>query len=313
MPLSVDKLAGARVLVTGASGFIGRSLLGRLAEHQADVHAISRSRDTDESDAVRWWRADLAEPHAAAEVVRSAEPDTIFHLASHVSGATAPGLVLPTLHSNLVSTINVMEAARETGCRRVVVAGTMVEPDVGSSKPVPGSPYAASKWASSGYARMFHELWELPVVILRIFMVYGPGQPDLRKIVPHVIVSLLRGERPKLSSGGLDVDWVYLGDVVDAFLTAASVPGIEGETIDVGSGELVSIGALAERAARLVGTDVRPELAAKSDRPLEFPRTADLESAAEIMGWRPRVTLDEGLRRTVEWYRERLAELSSAA
>jgi UDP-glucose 4-epimerase len=312
MPGSVDKLGGARVLVTGASGFIGSSLVGRLVEHEAEVHAISRRHESGKRDAVRWWRADLAEPHAVTDVVRSTEPDTIFHLASHVSGATAPGLVLPTLRSNLLSTIDVLEAAREAGCRRVVVAGTMVEPDVGSSNPVPGSPYAASKWASSGYARMFHALWQVPVVILRIFMVYGPGQPDLRKIVPHVIVSLLRGERPKLSSSGLDVDWVYLGDVVDAFVSAATVPGIEGETIDVGSGELVSIGALAERAARLVGTDVRPELAAKSDRPLEFPRTADLQSAADIMGWRPRVALDEGLRRTVEWYRARLPELSSA-
>jgi UDP-glucose 4-epimerase len=304
---AVDALAGRRTLVTGATGFIGTMLLDRLREANAEVHAVSRTRESGDRDAVQWWRADLAEPEAVERLMRSIQPDSVFHLASHVSGAPTPELVMPTLRSNLLSTINVLEAARMAGCRRVVVAGTMVEPDIGASPPVPGSPYAAAKWASSGYARMFHALWDVPAVVLRIFMVYGPRQPDLRKIVPHVIVSLLNGEPPRISSGALNVDWIYTDDVLDALLLAAATPGIEGATVDVGSGELVSIRGLVERLARLIDADVELEFGGMPDRPLEWPRTADLEHAAAVLGWRPKVPLDEGLRRSVAWYRQRLA------
>jgi UDP-glucose 4-epimerase len=304
---ALDDLAGRRTLVTGATGFIGAMLVDRLRELDAEVHAISRTRAPDQSDAVRWWRMDLAESQEVARLMRSIRPDRVFHLASHVSGAPVPELVIPTLRSNLLSTINVLEAARVAGCERVVVAGTMVEPDIGAAPPVPGSPYAAAKWASSGYARMFHALWDVPAVVLRIFMVYGPRQPDLRKIVPHVIVSLLNGERPRISSGALDVDWIYADDVLDALLLAASVPGLEGATVDVGSGELVSIRSLVERLLKLIDSDVEPEFGGLEDRPLERPRTADLEHAAAMLGWRPKVPLDEGLQRSVAWYRKRLS------
>jgi UDP-glucose 4-epimerase len=306
---AVDALAGRRTLVTGATGFIGAMLLDRLREANAEVHAVSRTHDSQEGDVVEWWRADLAEPEAVERLMRSIEPASVFHLASHVSGAPVPELVMPTLRSNLLSTINVLEAARLAGCERVVVAGTMVEPDIGGYPPVPGSPYAAAKWASSGYARMFHALWDVPAVVLRIFMVYGPRQPDVRKIVPHVIVSLLNGERPRISSGALNVDWIYTDDVLDALLLASTVPGIEGATVDVGSGELVSIRSLVERLVSLIETDVEPDFGGMPDRPLEWARTADVEHAAATLGWRPEVPLDEGLRRSVAWYRDRFSAL----
>ena len=99
------------------------------------------------------------------------------------------------------------------------------------------SPYAAAKWAAAGYGRMFHSLYDTPVVILRPFMTYGPGQAST-KLIPAVTLALLRASGPRLSSGRHRSDWVYISDVIEGFVAAATVPGIEGKTIDLGSGTL---------------------------------------------------------------------------
>ena len=147
---------------------------------------------------------------------------------------------------------------------------------------------------------------ELPVVHLRIFMVYGPGQRDLGKLVPYVTTSLLRGETPELSSGDREIDWIYVDDVVDAFLAAAVAPGGEGASLDIGSGELVSVHTLVAHLRRLVGGEVQPRFGALPDRRLERVRVADPAGAATAIGWRHRTSLQEGLARTVEFYRARL-------
>lgn len=269
------------------------------------MHAVSRRPPRVASSQARWEAADLTSEVAVRELARRVQPDVVFHLASEVSGNRGADLVAPMLHANLVAAVNVMLACHETGCSRVVLAGSMEEPDLGDPDAVPQSPYAAAKWAALGYARMFHALYALPVVHLRIFMVYGPGQRDMRKLVPYVTASLLSGEAPELTSGAREVDWVYVDDVVDAFLAAAAAPGAEGASLDIGSGELVSVRALAMRLRHLVGGEVEPRFGALAARNLERVRVADPTRAAALLGWRPCTSLDDGLARTVAFYRER--------
>jgi UDP-glucose 4-epimerase len=121
-----------------------------------------------------------------------------------------------------------------------------------------------------------------------------------------VTVSLLRGIAPELTSGARAVDWIYVDDVADAFLDAAVAPGIDGGSLDIGSGELVTVRALVLRLRQLVGGEVEPAFGAIADRQLERVRAADPTSAAEAIGWRPRTPLDDGLQRTVEFYRSHL-------
>jgi UDP-glucose 4-epimerase len=302
-----ETFEGRRVLVTGASGFIGSRLCERLAVHGAEVHAVSRSnRQGKEQSAIHWWQADLAEIDALRQLFESSRPDTVIHLASHVVGGPNVDLVVPTLYSNLVSTVNLLTIATKAGCGRIVLAGTMMAPRPGDSDAPAGSPYAVSKWASIEYARMFQALYGLPIVNLRIFMVYGPGQRDQQKLVPHTILSLLRGENPKLASGEWNVDWVYVDDVVDAFVAAAEAEGIEGRTLDVGSGQLVSVRDVVERLALLIDSEVEPIFGALTDRPGEVPCVADVKQSTARLGWKPKISFDEGLRRTVAWYRERV-------
>lgn len=305
-------LAGSRVLVTGASGFIGRRLCRRLAALGARVHGASRSSELGEDHFEGGSRGDLADADFTLGLVGEAEPDVLFHLASEVTGSREPEAVLPTFRGNLASTVNVLLAARASGCRRVVLTGSMEEPEPGppgAPLPPPPSPYAAAKWGASAYARMFHALYGTPVVTARVFMVYGPGQRDLRKLVPSVALSLLRGERASLSSGRREVDWIYVDDVVEGLVALATAPGVEGGRLDLGSGELTTVREVAEELARIAGAD-GGELGVGDlpDRPLEAVLRADPERTRERTGWAPEVALPEGLRRTYEWYGKALQE-----
>jgi nucleoside-diphosphate-sugar epimerase len=303
--MSGASLRGQRALVTGASGFIGSRLVDRLLEDGVEVDALSRTERA--SPDVRWRTGDVLDAERVAAVVREARPDSIFHLASHVSGSRALDAVLPTLQANLLSTVNVLLAAAEVGCRRVVLAGSLEEPDGESGEPVPVSPYAAAKFAAGAYGRMFSSLYDVPVVTLRIFMVYGPGQWDETKLVPYVITSLLRDDAPRLSSGTRPVDWVYVDDVVDGLVAAAEADDAVGATADVGSGVLTPVREVVEAIADLIPSSAAPEFSALPDRPNERIRVADVERARSLLGWAPRTPLEHGLAATVDWYTRRMA------
>lgn len=306
--MTSSPLRGDRVLVTGASGFIGAHLCARLRGCAGEVHGVSRGLPPGDSSGVRWWRGDLADLTTTRDILTTVKPDVIFHLSSHVEGARDLKLVLPTFRSNLMSTVNLLTVAGELGCRRVIMTGSMEEPESGHPEAIPSSPYAAAKWAGSAYGRMFHALFRLPVVILRVFMVYGPGQRDLRKLVPYVTLSLLRGEPPKLSSGVRWVDWIFVEDVVEGLLAAARTPGLEGKEIDVGSGQLAQIRTVVEHLVRLVDPRITPVFGALADRPLEQTRVADTVKSRALMGWEPKTSLEDGLGQTVDWFRSRFIE-----
>ena len=293
-----------RALVTGASGFLGSHLCRRLLAEQAEVHATSRAdRSEDPDDRRRWWRCDPADAGAIGELVARVKPDVVFHLAGAVTAAPDLELVAPTFHGLLESTVNVLTAATAVGGCRVVLPASLEEPSHGTADTlVPLSPYAAAKFAAGAYARMFGALYRTPVVSLRIFMAYGPGQHPA-KVVPNAILALLRGEAPRLSSGSRRLDWVYVDDAIDALVAAADRPGLDGRTLDVGSGTGVAIRDVIGRIVRLLGPSIRPAYGARPDRPEGSEQVANVEPAARMLGWRATTALDDGLARTVEWYR----------
>lgn len=299
-----DSYKDARVLVTGASGFLGARLCERLTAAGAVVAAVSRTARSERSGGPRWLTGDLSNADHASRLVEASSPDYVFHLASHVYGARDLALVAPTFRDNLTTTVNLLTALAERSCRRVVLAGSLEEPDPGEAFAVPSSPYAASKFAASAYGRFFHALYGTPVAIARIFMVYGPGQKDLDKLVPYVALSLLRGESPGLSGGTREVDWIYVDDVVEGLAAMALADASDGRTVDLGSGELTTVREVAETLAGIVGGPAEPTFGALADRAMEQVRVADVEATRERIGWSPGVSLREGLSRTVDWCRE---------
>ena len=135
-------------------------------------------------------------------------------------------------------------------------------------------------------------------------MTYGPAQ-DSRKLIPSIILSLLEGDAPQLSSGQWQADWIYVDDVTEGFLAAAERPNINGCTLDLGSGTLISVRAIVEQLVAMMNSSVQPLFGAFPDRPLEPLRVANIAESQAKLGWRAMTPLEVGLLRTVEWYRAR--------
>ena len=288
-----------RCLVTGASGFIGTALCRRLDAAGAEVWGAGRRSGGPPN--TRWLVCDVTDRARVEDAMRTSRPDTVFHLASVVTGARKRDVVLPTLHANLTGFVNVALAASDQNCRRIVCMGSLQEPDQ-SLPAIPTSPYAAAKYAASCYARMLVEAFNVPIAIGRLFMVYGPGQSDFTKIVPYVLSQLLAGSKASLSTGAHPFDWVFVDDVCDALLAIAACDGAIGRTVDVGTGVLTQTIDVARGLGRRLNAIQLLDVGAIPDRVDEPARAADTAATKALTGWEARVGLNDGLDLTVKWF-----------
>ena len=294
-------LAGRAVLVTGAAGFLGSNLCPALELAGAKVFAVTRGPRPRAGGQFEWIQADCADSGALRSILSVVRPQVIYHLTGHGVGSPELDAVLPTLQNDLVACVNMLTAASELGIERMVLAASLEEPT--RSEEPPASPYAAAKWCCTTYARMFHHTYHLPVTLVRPYMTYGPGQRP-HKVIPSIILSILRGQAPELGSPHRPVDWIYVDDVVQGMIAAAEVSGVEGLTIDLGSGASVTIREVAEKIIALMGRPFEPRLRPQPDRASETVRIADAAAARDCLGWVSRISLDEGLDKTIQWYRQ---------
>jgi nucleoside-diphosphate-sugar epimerase len=294
----------SKALVCGASGFLGTALCRRLIDLGVEVHGQSRTARSTPAD-LRWWQADLTDPADSARLLASVRPDVIFNLAGVSDARPNADLVVPLFRSNALSCVNLLSAALSCGCQRFVQTASLQEPDLGDDA-VPASPYALSKWVERVYVDFFHRHCGLHTVLLRFGIVYGPGEESRQRVVPYVITSLIRGEAPRLSSGHQPADWIYVEDAVDAFVAAAESERGSGQSFNVGSGTQVSVRTVATEIAKQIGNGVQPLFGALPDRPIAPTRDAEPSRVFRELGWRPRTSLDAGLRATIAWYRSQL-------
>jgi nucleoside-diphosphate-sugar epimerase len=299
------EIAGKKVLVTGATGYIGPHLCQRLMESGSVVFAVSRNyaNHLDVTN-MNYQSVDLADISLVRQLFKNVQPDYIFHLAGRAIGSRSMDVVESTFYSNLVTTLNILTAGTEFKSERIVITGSLEEPINDNDAIVPSSPYAASKWAASAYARMFNKLYQTPAVLIRLFMVYGPGKNDPHKLVPYVITKLLEGTPPELSSGKRNIDWIYIDDVIEGLIHAALATEVEGKTIDIGSGNLISTHDFVNQIQMLMHSKTDLLFGSLDDRQMEQIRKADIDKTYSLINWKPIVNLEEGLKKTIRWYQD---------
>jgi nucleoside-diphosphate-sugar epimerase len=297
-------LAGRRVLVTGATGFIGGHVVEMLDRAGAEIHATARNDNPSTSLAtpVTWHRVDLTDGAATDDLLGEIAPEHLIHLASLVKGARDPDLLLPMFAANCATTVNLLEAARRQRVRRVQLAGSLEEPDRPGQ--LATSPYALSKAAAHMYGDYYQAATDVEVINLQIFMVYGPAQIDERKLVPYVIRCLQAGRVPELSSGGREVDWVYVGDVAEGIVRCCLIDRVPTQPVPLGTGMLTTIRQVVEALVAISENDVEPQFGSMADRSNEVVRSADVALVRDQLGWAPSTTVADGLKMTYDWYLE---------
>lgn len=312
-------LKGKQVLVTGAGGFIGSHLAERLVRDGAKVRALVHYNALgswgwlDESPRkadIEVVAGDITDAEAVRQVMTDCE--VAFHLAALIAipySYRAPGSYVRT---NIEGTMNVLQAARQLQTKRVVhtstseVYGTARFAPITEDHPLQAqSPYSATKIGADKLAESFHLSFATPVVTLRPFNTYGPRQ-SARAVIPTIITQVLESGTVKLGNVSPTRDLNFVDDTVAAFVAAATTPGIEGQTIHVGTGREISIGDLATLIGRALGKDFSVQIDAERQRVAasEVERlVADPAKAARLLGWSPSVTLEQGIERTIEFFR----------
>jgi NAD dependent epimerase/dehydratase len=314
-----------RALVTGAAGFIGSHLVERLVAAGTAVRAFVRYNSRNDYgwleslssavlDDVEIFRGDLANPDAVAGAI--VDCDTIFHLGALIPIPYSYRHPREFVTANVGGTLNVLEAARNADVRRLVhvssseVYGTPLTVPITEGHPLQAqSPYAATKVAADQLALSYRRSFGTPVVIARPFNTFGPRQ-SARAVIPTIVTQALARDRVELGATSPTRDFLFVEDTVAGIALCSEVAGIEGEVMNLGTGVEIPIGELAERILELVGRDLPIVSAPDRLRPpsSELARLAcDSSKAHALLGWRHRVGLDEGLRRTVEWIEGSLA------
>lgn len=300
----MEDFRDARVLVTGGRGFLGRNLCARLRAQGSEPIRLSRS-DEGLDEQARWVFCDLAYRERLARLFQRLRPDLVFHLAGATSGDRSRAGVERAVDVNAFGTSNLLLAVADScPSARVVIAGTLESSNPWLGPTQFATPYGASKIMAEVMAGMMRDLHGLAVVSARIGMSYGPDDPNAHRFVPHVIKSLLEGVSPALSNAVRPEDWIHVDDVVDALLAMAAARKTLPYALDVGTGIKTPGRDVANRIREHLGTDVPLGFGELEDRPGE-PFDADVAAMRAHLGWKARIVLEQGLRDTVAWYRER--------
>lgn len=315
---------GKSVLVTGAGGFIGSHLVEQLHAQGARVRAFVRYNSRGDAGLLRQLPpetlsqieiigGDIRDSSAILKASDGAE--IIFHLGALISIPYSYVHPREVTESNVIGTLNVLEAARHHKTARVIhtstseVYGTARYAPINEAHPLQGqSPYSASKIGADKLAESFHLSFNVPVVTVRPFNTFGPRQ-SARAVIPTIITQALAGKVIKLGNLDTTRDFTFVEDTVEGFIKAAEVPGVEGSTFNLGTGEEIRVGDLADRIISATGTQARVQVEAQRLRPdkSEVLRLiSDNSLAKQSLGWSPRVSLDEGLGRTIAWIRDHL-------
>ena len=309
-------------LVTGGAGFIGAAVVRSLLHRGQDVRIVddlSKASPSPVPMEVEHLTGDIADPQICARAMKNA--DVCFHLAAKIGGIgyfhRYPADILDQ-NNQMLSTL--FRAATDEGAKVAYVSSSMVferAEEFPTSEgaidrfPPPFSAYGFSKLVGEWYCRAFHEQFGTPFAIARPFNAYGPGEqpekePGLAHVIPDLIAKVLEGERPVtlFGDGSQTRSFTYVDDVADAIVRIGLDPRADGQDFNIGTGVETSVRELLRLVWRACGRTGEPEVRSGDPLPVDVPRRVpDVRKIEQVLGWRARVTLEEGLQRTVDWHR----------
>ncbi len=311
-----------KVLITGADGFIGSHLTERLISEGAQVKAFVMYNSFNtwgwidtfssrEKEVVDIVCGDIRETDLLKQALK--DVDIVFHLAALIAIPYSYASPSSYIKTNVEGTLNLLQTGLECGVEKIIhtstseVYGTAQYIPIDEKHPLQGqSPYSASKIGADMVAESFYRSFNLPVTTVRPFNTYGPRQ-SARAIIPTLILQMLKDTTIRVGSLHPIRDFTYVGDTVDGFIKAAEADGINGEVINIGSNQGISIGDLTDTLAQIVGKEITIECEEERVRPAHSEVNRLLcnnQRAKELMQWQPTVKLTEGLAKTISWFEE---------
>jgi UDP-glucose 4-epimerase len=298
----------SKCLMTGASGFIGRQLLEFLFKYGVEINTFDRQSNY-LTFPVKQYVGDLRDADLVEACVEQSNPEIIFHLAAFKERSSKLEDFSTAIDTNLIGALNLFKAAaRLNNLRSIVIVGTAEEygrnvcPFTESMREAPVSAYSFSKLCLTHLCEVLHNLYKIPFTVVRPTLAYGPGQPaDM--FLPALIKSLISNKQFPMTPGEQTRDFVYISDLVDALVSSALNSKAVGQIINIGSGMPVSISELALRVQRLLNKTnlVRTgDIDYRSGEIMDY--YVDITKAKNLLGWTPKVSLDVGLKKTIDYY-----------
>ncbi len=301
-----------RILITGGLGFLGSHLARALVGEEViilDSHP-NDERVRDISGKVKIIRASLGGD--VKKIVRDINADVVFHLGAFTLPYREKSFLGASMEANIRGTANLLEALAETNVKKFIYTSSSevygsqnIAPFTEKMVPRPTSPYSVTKLAGETYTMFYNDTYGLPATVLRLFNIYGPYQTPNR-VIPEVIVSCLKGAPFRMTRGEQTREFNYVDDMVDA-LVLASKSDVRGEIINVGCGEGVAIKDVVKKVVTLMDARIIVEKTMPYRDNEIWKMFSDSSKSHKLLGWHPKIPLEEGLKRTTEWYKKQWA------
>ena len=317
--LNMEYLKGKKILITGGLGFAGVNLVSKLLSHKInptilefiaeDVHLDTRYIPFN-LEKIELMNIDIRNQKEIIKVIKNVSPDYVVHLAANTELKKDFETAFNSVETNIKGTLNLLKAIKKFPVNNFIF---MSSSDVyGGTKPpfheehfiIPSSPYSVSKASAEMYCLMFNRVYKLPITILRSFNLFGEFQ-RVNRVIPYIIMKLIKNEKVELTKGEQKREFNYIENLLDAIFLSLKIPESQGRTFNIGSGFSISIRDIAEKIAEEFELKKNLELGAIPYRANEiWDMYCDNTLAKNVLGWEPRVSLTEGLIKTINWYKD---------
>lgn len=297
-----------KILITGANGFVGSNLRERLVSLGAEVISVSRS-----SNKIGEINADILEYNLIDKIIKKKAPAIIIHLAGEVLVESGQKDPYNTFKSNIDGTLNILELSRKNNIEKIIIASTShvygrnKVPYFEQYLPRPSRPYETSKTCTDLIAQSYSDSFNLPVLIPRFVNLYGPGDKNYERLIPKTIKKVLSNEAPEMWGGEAVRDYMYIDDALDAYISLLKVDMKKvgkNRIFNFGTGNTISVEKLIKKIVGIIGMRTKIKKINEDRKDEIKAQYVSWKKAEKILSWKPKISLEEGLKLTIDWYKK---------